>query len=105
MSTSSSFPTVKASTANPTVPTSGRFCVAPATRMPIPTVAHDSDFDYDPVWRRCEELGVAPTFHASGQGWGTRMSRSNYVYNHIGNFAAADEASCRSIFFGSLKGA
>jgi predicted TIM-barrel fold metal-dependent hydrolase len=68
----------------------------------LDTLAHDSDFDYDPLWKRCEELGVAPTFHASGMGWGSRQSRSNYVYNHVGNFAAAGEASCRSIFFGGV---
>ncbi|MEZ4278400.1 MAG: amidohydrolase family protein [Myxococcota bacterium] len=66
------------------------------------TLCHDSDYDYDPLWRRCEELGVPITFHASGQGWGTRMSRTNYVYNHIGNFAVAGEAACRSIFFGGV---
>jgi len=27
----------------------------------IDTLGHDSCFDYDPVWRRCEELGVAPS--------------------------------------------
>lgn len=64
------------------------------------TLCHDSDYDYDPVWKRCEELGVAVTFHASGQGWGSRMSRTNYVYNHIGNFAVAGEAACRSVFMG-----
>jgi predicted TIM-barrel fold metal-dependent hydrolase len=68
----------------------------------IDTLAHDSDYDYDPLWKRCEELGVSPTFHSSGMGWGSRMSRKNYVYNHIGNFAAAGEASCRSIFFGGV---
>jgi predicted TIM-barrel fold metal-dependent hydrolase len=66
------------------------------------TLCHDSDHDYDPLWKRCEELGVPITFHASGQGWGTRMSRTNYVYNHIGNFAVAGEAACRSIFFGGV---
>ncbi|MEQ8840592.1 MAG: amidohydrolase family protein [Acidimicrobiales bacterium] len=63
-------------------------------------VGHDSDHDYDPVWRRCEELGVCPTFHAGGQGWGTRASRTNYVFNHIGNFAAAGEATLRSLLIG-----
>lgn len=63
-------------------------------------VGHDSDHDYDPVWRRCAELGVCPTFHASAQGWGTRASRSNYVHNHIGNFAAAGEATLRSLLIG-----
>lgn len=63
-------------------------------------VGHDSDHDYDPVWKRCEELGVCPTFHASGQGWGSRASRTNYVHNHIGNFAAAGEGALRSLLLG-----
>jgi predicted TIM-barrel fold metal-dependent hydrolase len=63
-------------------------------------VGHDSEYDYDPVWRRCEELGVCPTFHASAQGWGSRASRTNYVHNHIGNFAAAGEAGLRSLLIG-----
>ncbi len=63
-------------------------------------VGHDSEFDYDPVWRRCEELGVCPTFHASAQGWGSRASRTNYVHNHIGNFAVAGEAALRSLLIG-----
>jgi predicted TIM-barrel fold metal-dependent hydrolase len=68
----------------------------------IDTLAHDSEHDYDRVWARCAELRVAPTFHASGQGWGTRTSRTSYVYNHIGNFAAAGEAACRSLFLGGV---
>ncbi len=66
----------------------------------IDCLGHDSEYDYDPVWKRCVELGVTPTFHAGGQGWGTRMSRTNYVFNHIGNFAAAGEAACRSLLMG-----
>jgi len=66
------------------------------------TLAHDSDYDYDPVWQRCLDLGVSPTFHASGQGVGSRVSRTSYVYNHIGNFAWAGEAACRSIFLGGV---
>jgi predicted TIM-barrel fold metal-dependent hydrolase len=68
----------------------------------IDTLAHDSEYDYTPVWQRCAELGISPSFHAGGQGWGTRMSRSNYVYNHIGNFAAAGEAAARALFFGGV---
>jgi predicted TIM-barrel fold metal-dependent hydrolase len=68
----------------------------------IDTLGHDSDYDYDPFWRRCVELGVSPTYHGSTQGMGTRMSRTNYVYNHIGNFAAAGEAACRSLFMGGV---
>ena len=66
----------------------------------IDTLGHDSNYDYDPVWQRCLDLGVVPTFHASGFGWGSRTSTTNYVYNHVGNFAAAGEAACRSLIVG-----
>jgi hypothetical protein len=66
----------------------------------IDTLCHDSEFDYDPVWARCQELGVVPAFHGIGFGWGSRTSRTNYVYNHLGNFAAAQEAVCRSLVMG-----
>ena len=64
----------------------------------LDTFGVDSPYDYDPVWKRCIELGVSPTFHSSGMGWGSRTSPSSYVFNHIGNFAAAGEAICRSLF-------
>jgi predicted TIM-barrel fold metal-dependent hydrolase len=60
----------------------------------------DSAYDYDPVWARCVELGVSPTFHSTGIGFGSRTSPTNYVANHIGNFAAGSEAVCRSLLFG-----
>jgi len=60
----------------------------------------DSAHDYDPLWRRCVELGVSPTFHSTGIGFGSRVSPTNYVANHIGNFASGTEAVCRSLFFG-----
>lgn len=68
----------------------------------IDTVGHDSLYDYSPVWAKCEELKVSPTFHAGSQGLGMRASRTNYVYNHVGNFAAAGEAAARSLFFGGV---
>jgi predicted TIM-barrel fold metal-dependent hydrolase len=60
----------------------------------------DSAHDYDPLWRRCVEVGVSPTFHSTGIGFGSRVSPTNYVANHIGNFAAGTEAVCRSLLFG-----
>jgi predicted TIM-barrel fold metal-dependent hydrolase len=39
----------------------------------------DSDYDYDPFWAKCQELGIAPTFHSLGYTWGSRQSHSNYV--------------------------
>jgi len=62
----------------------------------------ESAHDYDPVWKKCMELGVSPAFHASGMGWGSRMSNSSYVFNHLGNFATAQEAVCRSLFMGGV---
>ncbi len=68
----------------------------------IDTVGHGSIHDYDPFWARCVELGVAPTFHGIGYGWGSRTSATNYVYNHLGNFAVAQEAACRSLVMGGV---
>jgi predicted TIM-barrel fold metal-dependent hydrolase len=77
--------------------------VADGERVPwIDTLGLDSPYDYDPVWAKCVELGVSPAFHGIGYGWGSRTSSSNYVYNHLGNFAAAQEAACRSLFLGGV---
>jgi predicted TIM-barrel fold metal-dependent hydrolase len=62
----------------------------------------ESAYDYEPVWRRCAELGVSPTFHSTGIGYGSRTSPTNYVANHIGNFASGAEAVARSLFFGGV---
>jgi predicted TIM-barrel fold metal-dependent hydrolase len=64
--------------------------------------ALDSDYDYDPVWAKCVELGVAPTFHSSHMGMGARRSVSNYMFNHIGSIAAANEAICKALFLGGV---
>lgn len=65
-------------------------------------LGHASAYDYTPLWEKCVELGVAPTFHSTGAGWGSRTSPSNYCYNHIGNFAVAGELCARSLFFGGV---
>jgi predicted TIM-barrel fold metal-dependent hydrolase len=62
----------------------------------------DSDHDYDPVWQRCRELGVAPTFHAGGRGFALRASPSNFTFNHIGHFAAAGHAIAKALFLGGV---
>jgi predicted TIM-barrel fold metal-dependent hydrolase len=73
------------------------------TRVPwLDTLGHGSAYDYDPLWARCEQLGVAPAFHGIGYGWGSRVSATNYVHNHLGNFAAAQEAVCRSLVMGGV---
>ena len=70
--------------------------------MWLDTYGVDSAYDYDPVWRRCVELRVNPTFHSGSQGWGARRSVTNFVYNHTGHFAAAGEATCKSLFLGGV---
>jgi predicted TIM-barrel fold metal-dependent hydrolase len=68
----------------------------------VDALGADSPYDYDPVWQRCVELGVSPSFHSNGLGWGSRTSVSSYVHNHLGAFAAAGEATCRSLFLGGV---
>ena len=97
-----------------------RVVMLPSTiRRPIPAIAKkypelgryafrldtygiDSDYDYDPVWAKCQELKVVPTFHGPGEGWGSRTSISSYVYNHMGHFASANDAVCKSLFLGGV---
>jgi predicted TIM-barrel fold metal-dependent hydrolase len=62
----------------------------------------DSEYDYDPVWAKCRELGIAPSFHSGARRAGLRNSPSNFVYNHIGHFAAANHAACKAMFLGGV---
>ena len=62
----------------------------------VDPIVLDSEFDYDPVWAKCLELKVAPTVHSPGMGVGSRTT-SNYVFNHVGHFAAANEAFCKGL--------
>jgi len=68
----------------------------------IDTFCLDSEYDYDPVWAKCVELKIAPTFHSLSMGIGFRASISNYMYNHIGHFAASGEALCKALFMGGV---
>lgn len=62
----------------------------------------DSDYDYDPVWQRCLDLGFVPTFHTGSRSLGFRTSPTNFTYNHIGHFAVASEAVCKGLFIGGV---
>lgn len=68
----------------------------------VDTYGLDSEYDYDPVWAKCVELGIPVGFHSGATGWGGHSSCSTYVYNHIGNFATAGEAVCKSLFMGGV---
>src|SRR5580698_4597741 len=62
----------------------------------------DSEYDYDPVWAKCVELGIAPTFHSAASNQGLRLSPTNFCYSHIGHFAAAGHATAKAIFLGGV---
>jgi hypothetical protein len=67
------------------------------------TFGIDSEHDYDPVWAKCRELGVVASFHTPGEGSTFHDSISNPVYNHVGHFAAAATAICKSLFLGGVS--
>lgn len=68
----------------------------------IDALGLDSEYNYDPFWQRCIDLGVSPASHSPGMGWGARRSVSNYQFNHIGSFAASMDTSCKSLFMGGV---
>ena len=68
----------------------------------LDTYGVDSLYDYDPFWAKAVELKVPLTTHTGSQGWISRASRSNYMYNHIGHFASASEALVKSLFFSGV---
>ena len=68
----------------------------------IDSFGPDDPTAYDAVWAHCRKLGVTPNFHSSAMGTGSRASLTSYVHNHIGNFAAAGEATCRSLFLAGV---
>src|SRR5262245_18949810 len=67
------------------------------------TFGIESEHDYDPVWVKCRELGVVPSFHSPGEGSTFHNSISNTVYNHVGHFASAATAICKSLFLGGVS--
>lgn len=68
----------------------------------IDVLGLDSEHDYDPFWQKCVDLKIMPSTHTPGMGWGSRTSPTNYMYNHIGSFAAAMDATCKGIFMGGV---
>ena len=79
-----------------------RDSASPVSSYWIDSLGLDSVHDYDPVWRRCLELKVAPSMHTSTMGWADRTSISNFTYNHIGHFAAGSHAFCKGLVLGGV---
>jgi predicted TIM-barrel fold metal-dependent hydrolase len=72
------------------------------TSYRLDTFGVDSAYDYDPLWAKCVELGVAPVFHSSLQSHRITRSATSYVYNHIGGLAASHESLCKSLFLSGV---
>lgn len=68
----------------------------------VDTIALDSPHDYDPLWKRCVELGVAVTQHSGSGRWQDRASITNFTFNHVGHFAESNHAFARGVFLGGL---
>ena len=68
----------------------------------VDTIALDSPYDYEPLWQRCVDLGVAVTQHSGSGRWQDRASISNFTYNHVGHFAESNHAFARGVFLGGL---
>ncbi len=68
----------------------------------LDTFGVDSAFDYDPLWAKCVELGIAPVFHSSLQSHRVTRSATSYVYNHVGGLAANHESLCKSLFLSGV---
>jgi predicted TIM-barrel fold metal-dependent hydrolase len=62
----------------------------------------DSQYDYDPVWQKCLDVKIAPTFHSTGSNQALRNSPTNFTYNHIGHFADAGHAAAKGLFLGGV---
>lgn len=68
----------------------------------VDNLALSSAYDYDRVWAKCMELKIAPTGHSLSMGWGSRGNIDNFMYNHIGHFAASGELFCKALFIGGV---
>lgn len=62
----------------------------------------DSPYDYDPVWQKCVDLGIAPTSHSGPIGQGSRRSPTRHQYNQIGGFAEGGEALLKALWMGGV---
>jgi predicted TIM-barrel fold metal-dependent hydrolase len=68
----------------------------------VDNLALDSAYDYDPVWAAFVDLRLAPMTHAGSLGWPDRSSPHNFVFNHVGHFAAAAHAFARALYLGGV---
>jgi predicted TIM-barrel fold metal-dependent hydrolase len=68
----------------------------------IDALGLDNPTDYDPLWQRCADLGVAVTIHQASNGWPTRSSFSNGEFNRLGHAADAHVPVTKALFLGGV---
>jgi predicted TIM-barrel fold metal-dependent hydrolase len=62
----------------------------------------DSQYDYDPVWAKAQELGVSVAFHSGFIGMTPYRSISSYVFNHLSMLAEGQQSLAKSLFLGGV---
>ena len=66
-------------------------------------LALDSAYDYDPLWSRLTELGLAYTTHSGTLGdTTTRSSPTSVVYSRVGHFAQAHQMALKGLLMGGV---
>ncbi len=68
----------------------------------LDTFGIDSEYDYDPFWAACVELGVTPVTHSSLQAHRVTRSVTNYSFNHIGGLAVSHYELAKSLVMGGV---
>jgi predicted TIM-barrel fold metal-dependent hydrolase len=71
-------------------------------RVWIDGLGMDSQYDYDPVWQKFVDCGIAVTNHTGSNGWPDRNSPTSFVHCHLGHFAQAHHLMARSLFLGGV---
>jgi predicted TIM-barrel fold metal-dependent hydrolase len=63
----------------------------------------DSPYDYDPLWAKLVELGLAYTSHSGCIGdTATRTSPTSVVYSRVGHFAQAHQMALKGVLLGGV---
>lgn len=75
----------------------------PGQRHWVDTFGLDSDLDYDPVWRRHQELGYAVTAHGGMTlPVSVYSSITSFTFNHMGSFVQMMDPLAKSLFLGGV---
>jgi predicted TIM-barrel fold metal-dependent hydrolase len=85
-----------------TVPAFDTRPLRPGVASYIDNLVLDPVYDYDPVWQKFAQCGLAVTTHAGSVGWMDRRSTTNFTFNHIGHFAQSNHTFARALFLSGV---